>query len=69
MIGTLDFVAPEIYRMEGSKESYKSPCDIWAAGLICYNLLAGFNPMTKKSPKQMKKEALKEMNIEEKFFT
>ena len=45
VIGTLDFVAPEIYKMGASKESYKAPCDIWAAGLICYNLLAGYNPM------------------------
>ena len=41
---------------------------MWAAGLICYTLFAGFNPMNKKTQK-MTIKAIKDVNIEDDCFS
>ena len=57
LIGTLEFIAPEVFDSDEEDDPYDAPCDIWAAGLICFQLLAGKNPMKKMTP-QATKEAI-----------
>ena len=49
MIGTVDYIAPEVFITKGDPRSYAPPCDIWAAGLICYQLIAGVNPLKRNN--------------------
>ena len=35
---------PEVFKSQGSPESYKEPLDIWACGITMYNLLSGKFP-------------------------
>ena len=39
--GARNFLAPEILRTGGSWEVYDAPVDIWACGIIMYELFAG----------------------------
>lgn len=41
MIGTPEFVAPEIAR----QETYTEKVDMWALGMLCYNVIAGKLPL------------------------
>ena len=41
VIGTPEFVAPEMAR----REAYSEKVDIWALGMLCYNLIAGQLPL------------------------
>lgn len=41
MIGTPEFVAPEIAR----QETYTEKVDMWALGMLCYNVIAGRLPL------------------------
>ena len=41
MIGTPEFIAPEIAR----REAYTEKVDIWALGMLCYNTIAGALPL------------------------
>lgn len=45
MIGTPQFVAPELVK----NEEYGSGVDLWACGIITYNMLTGEIPFTEKS--------------------
>ena len=45
-------MAPEVFYKEDVRDAFGFPCDMWAAGLICYMLLAGENPMDKGSRKK-----------------
>lgn len=45
MIGTPQFVAPELVK----NEEYGSEVDLWACGIITYNMLTGEIPFTEKS--------------------
>lgn len=43
--GTPNYCAPEVFDSSGDVVGgYKNACDMWSLGVICYNLLAGFNP-------------------------
>jgi serine/threonine protein kinase len=57
LIGTLEYIAPEVFDSDEEDDPYDAPCDVWAAGLICFQLLAGKNPMKKFTP-QATKEAI-----------
>ena len=41
-----NFVAPEIHKTGGSYEVYDAPVDIWACGIIMYELFAGEKPFS-----------------------
>ena len=43
LIGTLDFIAPEIFQTRGDPRAYAPPCDMWALGIIMYQLFSGRN--------------------------
>ena len=47
LIGTMDYIAPEIFYKRGSPNAYAPPCDMWALGLIGYKLFSGINPMSR----------------------
>lgn len=36
MMGTPDYLAPEIYAKNGAVDVYKPPVDCWAAGIIMF---------------------------------
>lgn len=46
--GTYQFIAPELYKNEESREKFKYTLknDIWAVGVIFFTLLTGINPFT-----------------------
>lgn len=52
MIGTPEFIAPEIAR----QQKYTSKVDMWALGMLCYNVIAGCLPLDEKKDmiKQLK---------------
>ena len=37
-------MAPEIFNLKGDNSAYKEPLDMWAAGIIMYQLFAGKFP-------------------------
>ena len=41
LIGTLDYIAPEIINTRGNAQAYAPPCDMWALGILMYLLLSG----------------------------
>ena len=41
MIGTQAFMAPELFDMDFDNRAYKCPIDVWAAGIMMYQLLCG----------------------------
>lgn len=47
MIGTINYIAPEIF-----KKSYSEKCDMWSCGVIMYILLTGKLPFSAKTKKQ-----------------
>ena len=44
MIGTMRYMAPEIFKTKGDDQAYKEPLDMWAAGVIMFQLFAGKFP-------------------------
>ena len=44
MVGTRYYMAPEILESCGDDKSYKEPVDMWAAGVIMYQLISGVFP-------------------------
>ena len=38
------YMAPEIFKTQGEDQAYKEPLDMWAAGVIMYQLFAGKFP-------------------------
>ena len=47
LIGTIEYVSPEIFRTRGAPRAYAPPCDMWAVGIIMYQLFTGLNPFKK----------------------
>ena len=45
--GTLDYIAPEIYR----RESYGYAADVWSAGIVIFELLVGKVRWVMNSPR------------------
>ena len=41
LIGTLDYIAPEIITTRGKPSAYAPPCDIWALGIMMFLLFSG----------------------------
>jgi len=41
LIGTPSYIAPEVIDRD-----YDKKCDVWSAGVILFEMLAGFNPFT-----------------------
>ena len=41
LIGTLDYIAPEIITSRGDPATYAAPCDMWALGIMMYLLFSG----------------------------
>lgn len=61
-IGTLKYMAPEIF----IKESYNEKVDIWSAGVILYNMATGFEPYTVNDKEYKKKRIIiKNINFDE----
>lgn len=48
ILGTPMFMAPEIYLTRGASTCYKEPVDIWACGVMLYQLLSGHYPFYDK---------------------
>eukprot|EP00188_Purpureofilum_apyrenoidigerum_P004594 Plantae.Rhodophyta-Purpureofilum_apyrenoidigerum.ctg5312.p1 GENE.Plantae.Rhodophyta-Purpureofilum_apyrenoidigerum.ctg5312~~Plantae.Rhodophyta-Purpureofilum_apyrenoidigerum.ctg5312.p1 ORF type:complete len:389 (+),score=57.88 Plantae.Rhodophyta-Purpureofilum_apyrenoidigerum.ctg5312:230-1396(+) len=48
-IGNLFNTAPEIFQKKG----YSGSVDIWAAGMVCYELLAGYHPFRRSDMEQI----------------
>ena len=46
IVGSLAFMAPEIFKTKGAETSYTPAVDIWAIGIIMFNLLAGASPFS-----------------------
>lgn len=46
LVGTMAFLAPEVWEGEGSPDSYKQSLDIWSCGVIMYYLLSGEYPFS-----------------------
>lgn len=44
IVGTLSFMAPEIFKHNGAETAYTEAIDNWAVGVIMYWLLAGDTP-------------------------
>jgi calcium-dependent protein kinase len=44
LLGTPLFMAPEIFTSRGAVDSYKEPVDIWACGIIMFNLISNGFP-------------------------
>ena len=65
ILGTLEFIAPEVFEADEEEDPYDAPCDIWAAGLICFQLLAGRNPMKKNNSEDTKQAILGNIIIRE----
>ena len=43
-MGTSLFMAPEIFRQNGDLDSYREPVDVWACGVMMYQLLTNRYP-------------------------
>ena len=48
-IGTLSYIAPEIFKREG----YDKPIDMWACGVICYQVIHAELPFPGHFDKQV----------------
>mmetsp|Transcript_13008 Transcript_13008/g.40047 ORF Transcript_13008/g.40047 Transcript_13008/m.40047 type:complete len:389 (-) Transcript_13008:123-1289(-) len=48
-VGNLYNTAPEIFQKKG----YSSSVDVWAAGMVCYELLAGYHPFRRSDMEQI----------------
>ena len=44
MVGTMRYMAPEIFQSGGADSAYKEPLDMWSAGIIMYQLFSGRFP-------------------------
>ena len=44
IVGTLQFMAPEIFETRGAEDAYKEPLDIWSSGITMYNMFSGRFP-------------------------
>ena len=44
MVGTMRYMAPEIFESRGADKAYKEPLDMWSAGVIMYQLFGGCFP-------------------------
>jgi len=51
LIGTLDYIAPEIISSKGDPKAYAAPCDMWALGIMMYLLFSGKALMKQKEQK------------------
>ena len=61
-VGTLKYMAPEIF----IRESYNEKVDIWSAGVILYNMATGLDPITINEKESKKRRILnRNINFEE----
>lgn len=44
IVGTPLYIAPEVYKTKGQDKSYTPACDMWALGILMYNLFSGDFP-------------------------
>eukprot|EP00959_Pyramimonas_sp_CCMP1952_P467651 9491974-Pyramimonas_sp.AAC.1 len=52
-VGTLDYMAPEVIEHEAENgQVYDEKVDIWAIGIICYELLHGVPPFSNLNMEQ-----------------
>lgn len=45
LVGTRNYIAPEIYMKDYQGSGYSKACDMWSLGIITYFLLTGRNPL------------------------
>lgn len=45
VVGTRNYIAPEVYMRDYQGSGYTKSCDMWSLGIICYFLLTGRNPL------------------------
>jgi len=48
LLGTLEYVAPEVHKLRGANDAYEAPVDCWAAGVIMFLLISGELPFKGK---------------------
>jgi serine/threonine protein kinase len=46
LVGTPNFMSPEIYERDGDDHAYCPPCDMFAVGVIMYMLVSGILPFS-----------------------
>jgi serine/threonine kinase 38 len=46
MVGTIDYIAPEVFTQEG----YNETVDWWSLGTIMFEMLMGYPPFSGKNP-------------------
>jgi len=53
MVGTPEYMAPEIVALRERSGGYSKPVDIWAMGVVLYILLSGIHPFQMEDEEQM----------------
>lgn len=46
MVGTPDYLAPEVIQCEGLKNYEGQKVDVWSCGVVLYNLVTGYQPFS-----------------------
>lgn len=46
MVGTIDYIAPEVF----TKDGYNETVDWWSLGTIMFEMLMGYPPFSGKDP-------------------
>ena len=47
--GTIDYISPEVAACVGGAASYDEKVDVWALGVLCYELLVGDPPFARRT--------------------
>ena len=58
LMGTSLFMAPEIFRQNGDLDSYREPVDVWACGVMMYQLLTNRYPFVSENEDQLAEDIM-----------